>query len=67
MPWDILPSGIQGKFRISILMPSTTDVSEAVDKDTKKPTQTGFKGSKVISASYQTSNYVSLTIPRYIL
>ena len=67
MPWDLLPSGIKGKFSVTVLMPSTTEVSDAVDKDTKKPIQTGFKGSKVVTSSYQTSNYITLTIPRYLL
>ena len=69
MPWDSLPTGIQGKFSIPILLPSTTDAAEldAVDKDARKATQTGFKGSKLVTSSYQTSNYVTLTIPRYML
>lgn len=66
-PWDMLPSGITGKFSIPILVPSTVDIGDAVDKDNSKPRQTGFKGAKPVASSYQKSNYVELTIPRYML
>ena len=66
-PWDMLPSGIKGKFSIPILVPSIVDIGDAVDKDSSKPRQTGFKGSKPVASSYQKSNYVELTIPRYML
>lgn len=68
LPWNLLPSSVEGKFRISILMPTieTTD-EDAIDKNTRTPKQTGFKGQKIISSSYQSSNYVNLKIPRYML
>lgn len=66
-PWDMITGNVQGKFSVSILMPTTTEVTDAVDKDTRSPKQTGFKGAKVVTSSYQSSNYLTLTIPKYIL
>lgn len=66
-PWDLITSNVQGKFSVPVLMPATTEITDAVDKDTRSPKQTGFKGSKVITSSYQSSNYFTLTIPKYML
>ena len=66
-PWDSLKN-VQGKFKIPVLMPTTTSESEPLDKDARAPRKSGFKGTAtMVTSSYQTSNYVSLTIPKYML
>ena len=51
-PWDSIKN-VQGKFKIPVLMPTTTDSGDPTDKDSRAPRKTGFKGTAtMVTASY---------------
>lgn len=56
---------LTGKFYVPILTPSV-DYGDANDKDNISPNKAGFK-SNIRSKAYTTSNFIELTIPKYLL
>lgn len=56
----------KGKFFISIMTP-LVDQTNASTVSKASPTTRGQSGSKLNASKYSSSNYVTLTIPKYIL
>ena len=57
---------VQAKFYIPVLMTTFTNDGTEVKVNNKAPSKAGFKGN-IQSLAYESSNCVTMTIPKYIL
>ena len=57
---------VEGKFYLPIMTP-LVDKSSAVNTRRSAPSTKTHKGSTLNTSSYNTSNYITLTIPKYIV
>lgn len=58
---------ITAKFYIPVLMAGVDNSKTEVTTNNRSPKTTGFKGGKINSLPYESSNCLKLTIPKYII